>query len=181
MSDILNVLHNLPYKKSRLRLVEESDAEFILSLRMTENLSMYISKTNVSIKKQREWIACYKQREIDKEEFYFIILSDDKPVGTIRIYDVVGSSFRWGSWIIHPGSRIQTAIESMLNLYFISFECMNLRIAKVDVRNDNKNVLAIHKKMGAIVQKITELDTFFELQFDDYLIKKNKFERVVNR
>jgi RimJ/RimL family protein N-acetyltransferase len=181
MSDIANILQVLPYKRSLLRLVEESDAEFILSLRVNKDLCKHISKTEMSVEKQREWIVNYKKREFAKEEFYFVILSDNEAVGTIRVYNVVRNYFCWGSWIIKKDARIQTAIESMLNLYFLSFECLSLRTARIDVRNDNKSVLAIHKKMGAKIKEITELDTFFELKFEDYLIKKSKFEKVVNR
>jgi hypothetical protein len=47
----------------RMRLVEESDAEFILSLRTDESLNQFLSKTSTSLSAQIDWIRNYKIRE----------------------------------------------------------------------------------------------------------------------
>lgn len=181
MNTIHKFLLEQPYQRSLLRLVVESDAEFILYLRTQKELCKYISRTVNDVEKQKSWIRNYKARESNCSEYYFIIMSDNLPVGTIRMYDFTSLSFCWGSWIILPGLRLQTALESMLNLYFISFDKMKYQEAKIDVRNDNVNVLGIHKKMGAKVKEITDLDTYFELNIDDYLVKMKKIEKLLNK
>ncbi len=46
-----------------VRFVEESDAEFILSLRTDPKLSRYLHATDNDVEKQRQWIRKYKERE----------------------------------------------------------------------------------------------------------------------
>ncbi|MEX1682178.1 GNAT family N-acetyltransferase, partial [Escherichia coli] len=90
----------LQSKTVKLRLVNESDASFILSLRLNENYNKFLSSVNNDIEKQKVWIRNYKQKENNNEEFYFIIETlDGIPCGTVRIYDIHNNSFSWGSWI----------------------------------------------------------------------------------
>ena len=58
-------------KNISLRLVNIEDANFILYLRL--NQGSFLSKTNPSLDLQKEWIENYKEREKNKEEYYFII------------------------------------------------------------------------------------------------------------
>ena len=55
-----------------VRLVEEKDAGFILSLRTNPKLSRYIHNTDDSLDKQRQWIRDYKKRELEGKDYYFI-------------------------------------------------------------------------------------------------------------
>ncbi|HID5953700.1 TPA: GNAT family N-acetyltransferase, partial [Escherichia coli] len=92
----------LQSKTVKLRLVNESDASFILSLRLNENYNKFLSSVNNDIEKQKVWIRNYKQKENNNEEFYFIIETlDGIPCGTVRIYDIHNNSFSWGSWILN--------------------------------------------------------------------------------
>lgn len=88
----------LQSKTVKLRLVNESDASFILSLRLNENYNKFLSSVNNDIEKQKVWIRNYKQKENNNEEFYFIIETlDGIPCGTVRIYDIHNNSFSWGA------------------------------------------------------------------------------------
>ena len=91
------------------RLVEESDAAFIHSLRMDEQYNKYLSQVDDDVEKQRQWITRYKQREEQNEEYYFIIHRKDNnlPIGTLRIYDFrpEENSFCWGSWILNENKK----------------------------------------------------------------------------
>ena len=85
-------------KYINLRDVKEEDAEFILSLRTSEKKSRFLHKTQYDIDKQVSYIRHYKTLD---NEWYFII--EDKkqvPLGTVRIYDIIGDSFCWGSWLL---------------------------------------------------------------------------------
>jgi len=50
----------LESKSIRLRLVEENDAEFILSLRLDPKYNNFISKVDNDIAAQKSWIRKYK-------------------------------------------------------------------------------------------------------------------------
>ena len=98
-------------KHIKLRLVKDDDAGFILSLRSNKNLNSFLSPVDHDIKKQREWLSKYKERENNKTEFYFIITSiDNISLGTVRLYDFKDNSFCWGSWIVSQNAPNYTAI-----------------------------------------------------------------------
>lgn len=109
---------NLESKTVRLRLVEESDAEFILSLRLDERYNRFLSEVDPKLEAQRSWIRAYKTEEQEGREFYFIIeRNDGVPCGTVRVYDFKDDSFCWGSWIqqLSPSnsdSRMLNGFES---------------------------------------------------------------------
>ena len=61
------------------RLVNESDTEYILSLRTDKKLSKYIHETEDSTTKQLDWFRKYKLREYENRDYYFIYEKDGKP------------------------------------------------------------------------------------------------------
>ena len=89
-----------PYVRGKsifFRDVSIDDADFIVDLRTNPQKGKHLSPTSRDVDQQREFIASYLRSETD---FYFIICSlDRKRLGTIRIYDIQGDSFCWGSWI----------------------------------------------------------------------------------
>jgi hypothetical protein len=52
-----------------VRLANEDDSEFILSLRTNEKLSRFIHSTDNDLEKQREWMRNYKIREANGEDY----------------------------------------------------------------------------------------------------------------
>ena len=51
--------------------------------------------------------------------------------------------------MVNSCAPIKTALESMLNIYYIAFDVLKFKVAKIEVRNKNNKVLSIHKKIGA--------------------------------
>ncbi|WP_431199786.1 hypothetical protein ACRQ5D_13170 [Mucilaginibacter sp. P25] len=58
-------------------MVEESDAEFILSLRTDPVHARYLTHTDNNLQKQIEWIRAYKKREKNGRNitFYFLTMT----------------------------------------------------------------------------------------------------------
>ena len=165
-------------KHTRLRLVEIEDAEFILSLRLNEDLNRFISKVDNNIQRQKEWIKAYKEREQRKEEYYFIVESNKgEKLGNVRLYDFSGDSFCWGSWIIKNGSPIFVAIESALLVYEYAFYHLGFSKSHFDVRKVNKKVIAFHKRFGAKITSEDELNYYFNIRREDYERIKNKYTK----
>ncbi|MFT4693839.1 MAG: RimJ/RimL family protein N-acetyltransferase [Francisella sp.] len=167
-------------KNINLRTVEEKDAEFILDLRQNENKNKYLSKTSVSIESQIAWIESYKEKEKNKKEFYFVIesKSQDK-LGLVRIYDLKGNSFCWGSWIIKEDAPKTTAIESALQIYEFGFYKLGFIKSHFDVRKDNHRVIVFHKRFGAKIIEETEIDVFFDYNIKDYEVIRDKYKRYL--
>lgn len=138
----------------------EADAAFILKLRTDAQKSRYLSTTPPSLEKQAAWLRSYTQ---DDSQAYFIIEDrSGKPVGTVRLYDVRGRSFCWGSWIKDDGAPQGFGMESALMLYRYALD-LGFDGAHFDVRIGNESVWGFHERMGAVRVKTVEPDHFYEI------------------
>jgi RimJ/RimL family protein N-acetyltransferase len=154
----------LESKTIRLRLVEESDAEFILKLRLDERYNKYISEVNPDVDAQRAWIRGYKKEELEGKQFYFVIEKlDGTPCGTVRVYDLREDSFCWGSWILNENKTRFSALESAFLVYKFGFDVLGYRKSHFEVMNGNEKVVSFHEKMGAIRTGQDDVNSYFEI------------------
>ena len=152
------------------------DAQFILSLRTDTIKNKYLSKTENDIKKQEEWIADYLKKQ---REAYFIIRDKEhQPIGTVRLYDNIGTSFCWGSWILVDGCSKFAAIESALMIYNYAIY-LGFDRAHIDVRNDNTSVIKFHENFGAKLIKKDDIDSFYSIDRDSINKSLNRFKRFL--
>lgn len=157
-----------------VRLANESDSEFILSLRTNEKLSRFIHATSADIEKQRQWMRDYKKREERGEDYYFIYYRDGEPFGLNRIYDIKEHSATGGSWLCKPGTDVEYSIATVLIERDIIFDILNLETDCFDVRLQNKKVQKLHLMLGAEKIGETELDVLFSLSREAYRQNKGK-------
>lgn len=111
-----------------LRLVNLKDAEFILNLRAKKG--EFLSKSNIDLSEQNEWLKKYKKREEGDLEYYFIIENKEQiAVGTIRIYDIdhENKKFTFGSFIVDANfAHKYSALEAITLIFDLAFDKMNL-------------------------------------------------------
>lgn len=170
----------LKSKTIKLRYVEVSDAEFILSLRLDERYNTFISKVDDNIEAQRNWIESYKIEEGNKNQFYFIIETNDGiPCGTVRIYDLTDNSFCWGSWVLNEHKTRYSAIESALLVYKYGFDILGFEMCHFDVMKENKKVIEFHKKFGAEIVSEDADNFYFQISKKDVLNTSNKFKSII--
>lgn len=151
-------------KTIRLRLIEPTDAEFVLSLRLDKRYNSFISKVDDDVEAQRRWITDYKKDEAEKLQFYFIIERlDGKPCGTVRIYDLKQDSFCWGSWILNEDKTRYAAIESALLVYKYGFDVLGYEKCHFEVMKNNSKVTEFHKKFGAVIVSEDSDNDYFEI------------------
>jgi RimJ/RimL family protein N-acetyltransferase len=163
----------LESKTVRLRFVEESDAGFILSLRLDDRYNQFLSKVTPDLEAQKSWIRSYKIDEQEGKQFYFIIERvDGKPCGTVRVYDLREDSFCWGSWILNEDKTRYSAIESTFLVYEFGFKNLGFKKSHFDVMKANKSVLKYHRRMGAIETGEDEQNIYFTIT--DECVKKVK-------
>lgn len=159
----------------KIRLVEESDADFILKLRLDKKYNQFLSSVNPDIQAQKDWIKKYKIDEMEKKQFYFIIeRNDDIPCGTVRIYDIQGESFSWGSWILNEDKNRYAALESAFLVYQFGFEELGLKKSHFEVRRGNEKVISFHKKMGAVKTSEDDLNEYFNISREAVLEARKK-------
>lgn len=171
---------NLESRTTYLRLVKESDAQFICDLRNNEQLNTYISKSTADEEAQRKWILNYKKREVVGDEYYFIICrkSDDLEIGTVRLYDFQENpkSFCWGSWVLNENKTRYAAVESALLVYEAGFTKLGFSQSHYDVMKGNDKVHSFHTKMGA--EKVSEDDINIYYTFSKQSHEANKVRYV---
>ena len=163
-------------KTIRIRYVEESDAEFILKLRLDERYNQFLSQVNGDLESQKLWIRTYKKDELNGKQFYFIIERlDGTPCGTVRLYDFRDDSFCWGSWILNEDKTRYSAIESAFLVYRYGFDILGFGRSHFEVMKGNDRVVAFHEKMGAIRVGEDDINIYFEINRDQVATARLKF------
>jgi RimJ/RimL family protein N-acetyltransferase len=164
-------------KRIAFREITPDDADFLVRLRTDPDLSKHLSHTDAHIEQQRDYIRNYLTSLTD---FYFIITDwHHHPLGTIRIYDIQGSSFCWGSWILLKEAPSSAAIESVLLLYDFAFFTLHYDKSHFDVRKANNKVVDFHQRFGARIVREDELNYYFEYDRDSYLQIRQKYHRYL--
>ena len=136
------------------------DAGFILSLRLDDNKNTYLSKTQPDVAAQRRWLEDYR---LDEDQVYFIIETvEGASVGTVRLYDVRGALFSWGSWILSNEAPKSSAVESTLMVYHFGLE-LGFQGAHFEVRRGNERVWQYHERFGATRVGEDELNYYYEI------------------
>jgi hypothetical protein len=167
-------------KHIQFRLVDISDAEFILSLRTDPTKNKFISSVENDLEAQRQWLIDYKQRERNSKEYYFIIESlDQEKLGTIRIYDLKGDSFCWGSWILKQDAPAYAAIEAVLSIYEIGLYRLGFAQSHTDVRKGNQAVISFLTDFGAVITHEDDNDYYFRMTQQKYEQTKKKYRRFL--
>jgi RimJ/RimL family protein N-acetyltransferase len=154
----------LESKNIRLRFVEDSDAEFILSLRLNDLYNTFLSSVSPDVEEQKKWIRKYKDDERNGIQYYFIIERlDGTPCGTVRIYDIRNDSFCWGSWILNENKTRYAALESAFLVYEFGFKQLGFKKSHFDVMKENKKVIQFHTRIGAVKTSEDEINYYFEI------------------
>jgi len=169
---------HLASKTVSMRLVEESDAEFILSLRTDDKYNKHLSSVSQDVDSQVQWIKNYKKDETERKQFYFIIeRNDGVKCGTVRVYDIQNDSFSWGSWILNEEKTRYAAIESAFLVYKFGFGELGFNKCHFEVRKGNDKVISFHEKMGALRTGETSMEYLFEITSDAVYKARSVLER----
>ena len=163
-------------KSITLRNVTLEDAEFIVSLRTDMQKGKFLSPTSNDVEQQRKWIGNYLRGE---GQAYFIITDlENKPYGTVRMYDQQGRSFCWGSWILTKAAPSNYAIESALLIYLYALN-LGFESAHFDVRKGNASVIKFHERFGATLINETADDYYYEISKENILQSLEKFKKYM--
>lgn len=145
-----------------LRLIRPEDAAYVQALRTDPRYNTHLSPVRGTVEDQRRWIEGYMAREAGLSELYYVIeRRDGTRCGLVRLYDITGDSFTWGSWILDGNKPPKAALESATLLYSVAFDGLGLSKATFDVRRDNATTLAFHRRFGATETGETAQDVYF--------------------
>jgi RimJ/RimL family protein N-acetyltransferase len=164
-------------KKLYFREVTLGDAEFILNLRTNPTKNRFLSQTVDDVSLQRSFIQRY---QLSLTDYYFVICNwQREALGTVRIYDIQGDSFCWGSWILSEKATATAAIESALLLYDFAFYSLHYSESHFDVRKENLRVVDFHKRFGAKIIREDDLNFYFNYSLGDYASTREKYLRFL--
>ena len=145
-----------------LRLILPEDADYVHALRTDLAYNRHLSEVRGTVEDQRRWIEGYKTREAELRELYYIIeRRDGLRCGLVRLYDIEGDSFTWGSWILDHNKSRKAALESAVLSFSVGFDMLSLQEAHVDVRIDNNRAFSFYKRLGMTEVHRDERDIFF--------------------
>lgn len=163
-------------KTLTFRNAETADAPFVLSLRTDAGKSRHLSAVSGNLADQQAWLERYAESDA---QAYFIIEYRSEPIGTVRLYDVQGDSFCWGSWILKNGCPNHVAIESALMVYAYAIDHLGFRSAHFDVRKGNERVWQFHERFGAQRTSETDLDYFYTLGSEAIASARMRYRRFL--
>lgn len=163
-----------------LRLVRPEDSDYVHALRTNPAYNRHLAEVPGSAEDQRCWIQGYKVREADMRELYYVIeRKDGTRCGLVRIYDIGADSFTWGSWILDHNKTRKAALESAVLIYIVAFEGLGLPKAQFDVRRDNANTLAFHRRFGATETHKNSQDIYFNYPRDRFEADRDGFLEIL--
>lgn len=163
-----------------VRLVDESDAEFITSLRKDEQLSKYVHAVTGGVEEQREWIRLYKEREKKGEELYFIYLKDGIRLGVNRIYGINNHSLTIGSWMFRKNIDSNWPIYANIIMRDIAFEYYPGYRILFDIRKLNHKVLRFNRMFSPVLIDEDELSYYFEMSYEGYQKGRSRILKLLS-
>lgn len=181
-SEIMKLPPDFSMKKYgiEVRLVNEEDTPFILSLRADKWLTRFIHPTDNDENKQRQWIRDYKIREAEGKDYYFIYSKEGIPFGLNRIYNIDGFSCTSGSWLCKPGSPVNLSVPIAIINRDIMFDMLGLKEDNFDVRKGNLKVQKFHLMTGSVKTGETELDFLYQATPETHIKGKKKILKLLN-
>jgi len=162
-----------------VRLVQKSDAAFIVNLRQHNKKSIHLSKISNDVEMQEKWLESYKIRELNGEEYYLIFEDDThKPFGLIRLYDFVENTFTSGSWIMKDGIPEMDSFKADLIAAEIGFDVLKFEKCVIDVRKENKKVVAYHKKFFTVFKE-DEQNFYLSMNREQFEKKQSFLKKII--
>lgn len=146
-----------------LRLIRPDDAAYVYSLRSDSRYNTHLSTVTGTTEDQRNWIIAYKARETEGVEYYYIIerLSNGLPCGLVRLYDIEGDQFTWGSWVLDDNKPVKAALESAVLSFGVAFNMLGKQKGLIDVRTQNQRAIDFYRGFGMTQIRYDEETIYF--------------------
>ena len=164
----------------KVRLVNDGDAEFILSLRADPVRTKYMITLDNEIRFQEEWIKEYKKREKRGLDYYFIYSNmNNMSIGVNRIskIDTEKKTAKSSSWIVVTGLKYES-IKMLAIKNEIAFNLLNIKALWGEVHRENYKAIRINKLFGYNFKDLREDFLYITIEKEDFF-KACKNETVL--
>lgn len=169
----------LKYNHIELRLLDESTLELLRIWRNAEGINQFMEhQAEISKEQQLLWF-----QNLPKESnFYFIIYSENKPIGMIHLSKIKDGEAESGMFIAEnefQGTGI--AFNASLLLLDFSFDKIQLKNVSAKVKNDNKVAQEYNQLLGfKLENKANENFSNWKLKKEDYLIQREIINKLLD-
>lgn len=97
----------------------------------------------------------------------------NESIGTVRLHDLQGDSFCWGSWMLKSTRTSLAAMESAFMVYAYAVDHLGLTAVRFDVRKGHERVWQFQERFGAVRAAEAEHDYLYrsslpQLQLRDF-------------
>jgi len=156
------------------RKIMTSDIEDIRLVRQRGESEGSLSKTSADIGVFSKWLDT---EFLNPRTLYLAILDTDRNfIGTIRLIDLNGETFEWGSWALKSGLGSLISLNSAYAVYKVALELCGFNSAEFVVKSHNKNVINFHLQSGAKIVNYDTDSTFFRFDSESIHIFLDRFE-----
>ena len=155
----------------KVRLVNESDAYFILSLRSDPSKTKFMITLDDEIESQKKWIQEYKKRESEGLDYYLIYSNiEDEPIGLNRIshVDYKERTAMASSWIAVDG-LVNEAFKMSIIQSEIAFDLLRIDTFICEVHKKNSRVIRTFKLFDYKFKDFGTDYYRFYIEKDDFL------------
>lgn len=166
-----------------LRIAEEKDAEFTLTIRQKDKNIEYMPKLNVSIQQQREWL---KKQKASLDCYFFIVeKKNNEPIGTFSLYNISGKEGETGRLVL-TGTQLES-LEACVLFHDFCFNEAGMVKVYSEIEKENTAAIGLALKVGAkeagelknhetgrIIKKMIATK-------EDYYAKRDKLAKLINR
>ena len=156
----------------KVRLINENDADFILSLRANLERTKYMVTLDKNIDKQRRWIRQYKKRESEGLDYYFIYSNlEDKPIGLNRIsrINTLNKTAKDASLIAIKGLEYE-ALKMIIIRNEIALNSLGLEKLWGEVHKKNINAIKIFRLFGYEIKDMGKEYHRLSLKKEDFYL-----------
>lgn len=132
-----------------LRLIDDSDEDFIRFLTVNGSLHRYLTAPIDEINDFNKWIEEYKERERAGTEYFFIIENfNGIRYGTVRIYNIIVDECAFGNFFLLAQRPLNYPFESADLIFQFIFERLQLRKIHLKVLIKNLQAIQLFQLLG---------------------------------
>lgn len=128
----------------RLRIAEESDAEFTLAIRQEGVNTEHMPKLTVNMEQQRTWLKAQKE----SNDCYFFVVErlNGERIGTFSLYNIRGSQAETGRLILQ-GNQMET-VETCVLFHDFVFGKAGITYVSSEIEADNIPAMGLSLRFG---------------------------------
>ena len=167
----------------RLRIADEQDAEFTLTIRQNNKNTKFMPKLNVDLSAQKKWLKTQR----DSCDCYFFVIErlDGTRIGTFSLYNIEENEGETGR-LIMQGNPIES-LETFVLFHDFCFQEAGMQVVHSEIEDGNNAAIGLALRVGSreYGRRHDEKSgiQMFQMKASkaDYMEKREKLAKLVDR